>query len=69
FDSYEEYLDMHYGEDREELSELVKESCLEIYKNHKKNNHIEKLKVKGNELEIVSYNHNNFILNMKINTF
>ncbi|GMQ57297.1 hypothetical protein AN1V17_16920 [Vallitalea sediminicola] len=69
FDSYEEYLDLHYGEDREELSEFSKKISTKFYENEKKNNKICRIQVKGYELEVVSCNGKNFIFNMKNNTF
>jgi len=69
FNSYEEYLDMHYGEDREELSEFAKKISTKFYEYEKMNNQICWLQIKGNELEVVSCNGKNFILNMKTNTF
>lgn len=67
FDSYEEYKEVHFGE--EKLDEYWREKHKEFYESEKKNNYITRLTVKGDELEIVSLNLKDYTLNMKNNTF
>ncbi|MGF7057923.1 hypothetical protein [Brassicibacter mesophilus] len=69
FDSYEEYIEVHFGEEKEKLSEYWKEKHKEFYESEKENNYIKRLAVKGDELEIVSLNLKHYTLNMKTNTF
>ena len=69
FDSPEEYLEAHFGEEKEEVSEFWKGMHKQFYEREKKNNCIDRLTVNGDELEIASYNLKRYTVNLKTNTF
>lgn len=69
FESYDSYLEAHFGGEKEKLSDYWKQKYRRTYEIEKNNNYIERLIFKDGKLELTSLNLKHYIFDMSTNKF